>query len=354
MPKINFQLEEQPYTEADAEWDEFVVQHPHGSILQTTNWARLKGRFGWKAHRVWMKQDGKLVAGAQVLYRTTFMGLVGIGYIPHGPLVDWQDEEQTGVLFNQIDQAAYDHHAGMVKIEPRLWQDEAPNWPEICQQYDLITDTDSIQPLQTILVDLRPSPDDILANMKSKTRYNIRLSARKEVTVRQGTEKDIPAFIKLMQTTGQRDAFSLHMPDYYRAVYEMLAPSGQLALFIAEYETRPLAAIMVSKSGDTASYLFGASGNEERQRMAPYAVQWAAMQWAKENGCAWYDLWGIPPRPLEELEANFTQRSSGLWGVYRHKRGYGGLIKRTVGPADRVYNNLVYKLYKRKRGAGNQ
>ncbi len=186
--------------------------------------------------------------------------------------------------------------------------------------------------------------------MKSKTRYNIRLSTRKEVIVRQGTAKDIPAFIKLMQMTGQRDAFSLHMPDYYKAVYEMLAPSGQLVLFMAEYETRPLAAIMVSKSGNTASYLFGASSNEERQRMAPYAVQWVAMQWAKENGCSWYDLWGIPPRSLEELEANFTERSDGLWGVYRHKRGYGGLIKRTVGPADRVYNNLVYKLYKRKRG----
>lgn len=354
MPKLNFQLEERPYTAVDAEWDEFVAQHPHGSILQTTNWARLKGRFGWKAHRVWLKRDGKLVAGAQVLYRSAFMGLIGIGYVPHGPLVDWQDEEQIAVLLNQIDQAAYEHHAGMVKMEPRLWQDETPYWPEICQQNGFVTETDSIQPLQTILVDLRPSPDDILANMKSKTRYNIRLSTRKEVTVRQGTEKDIPAFIKLMQVTGQRDAFALHQPDYYRAVYEILAPSGQLALFLAEYEARPLAGILVSKSGDTASYLFGGSSNEERQRMAPYAVQWAAMQWAKENGCSWYDLWGIPPRSLEELEANFTKRSSGLWGVYRHKRGYGGLIKRTVGPADRVYNNLVYKLYKRKRGGGNR
>ena len=350
MPKINFQLEERPYTAADAEWDEFVAQHPHGSLLQTTNWARLKGRFGWKAHRVWLKRDGKLAAGAQILYRSAFMGLVSVGYIPHGPLVDWQDEGQTAVLLNQIDQAAYERRAGLVKMEPRLWQDETPWWPEMCGRYDLITDTDSIQPPQTILVDLRPSPDDILARMKAKTRYNIRLSARKEVTVRLGTAQDIPAFLQLMQITGQRDGFALHQPDYYRAAYEILAPAGQLALFVAEYGARPLAAIMVSRLGDTASYLYGASGNEERQRMPTYAVQWAAMQWAREQGCRWYDLWGIPDAPPAELEANFTERRDGLWGVYRHKRGYGGQIKRTVGPADRVYNNLVYKLYKRKRG----
>ncbi len=83
--------------------------------------------------------------------------------------------------------------------------------------------------------------------------------------------------------------------------------------------------------------------------MPNYAVQWAAIQWAKERGCDWYDLWGVPDAAEAELEANFTTRHDGLWGVYRFKRGFGGHLKRTVGANDLVYNNLVYKLYQRRR-----
>lgn len=84
--------------------------------------------------------------------------------------------------------------------------------------------------------------------------------------------------------------------------------------------------------------------------MPNYAVQWAAIQWAKEQGCSEYDLWGVPDYPEEELEANFMERYDGLWGVYRFKRGFGGQLKRTVGTADRVYNQMVYRLYQWRRG----
>lgn len=85
--------------------------------------------------------------------------------------------------------------------------------------------------------------------------------------------------------------------------------------------------------------------------MPNYAVQWAAIQWAKEQGCSVYDLWGVPDFPEEELEANFMERHDGLWGVYRFKRGFGGQLRRTVGTADRVYNQMVYRLYQWRRGS---
>lgn len=346
------EIGERPYNKEDAEWDEFVANHPHGSILQTTNWARLKNRFGWTSHRVWMRKDGELIAGAQVLYRSVAAGLVKMAYIPHGPMVDWDDAEQVAVLFNQIDQSAYDRGASILKMEPLLWQSEAMNakWQAICQKHNLLPNTDTIQPPNTVLIDLRPSPDEILANMKQKTRYNIRLAAKKEVTVRQGGLADIAAFNKLMRVTGERDQFGVHTPMYYHAAYEIFAPMGQCALFLAEFEERPLAGVMVFALGKTAAYLYGASSNEERQRMPTYAVQWAAMEWAKEQGCHWYDLWGVPDAPEEELEGNFSDRNDGLWGVYRFKRGFGGNIQRTIGATDRIYNNLVYKLYQWRRG----
>jgi lipid II:glycine glycyltransferase (peptidoglycan interpeptide bridge formation enzyme) len=345
-------LEERPYSADDAEWDAFVACHAQGSLLQTTGWARLKNRFGWTSHRVWLKRDGRIAAGAQILYKSAALGLVKMAYIPHGPLVDWEDEEQTAVLFNQIDLSVYERRAAIAKLEPLLWQgDISPErWQSICQQHNLRPNSDTIQPPQTILIDLRPSPEDILANMKQKTRYNIRLAAKKGITTRQGITADLPAFVQLMQLTGQRDSFGIHTPLYYQAAFEIFAEKGQVALWLAEFEERPLAAMMVFMHGRTAYYLYGASSNDERERMPNYAVQWAAMEWAKTRGCHWYDLWGIPDAPEEELEANFTNRHEGLWGVYRFKRGFGGQLKRTVGATDRVYNSLAYKLYQWRRG----
>ncbi|MCA9934214.1 MAG: peptidoglycan bridge formation glycyltransferase FemA/FemB family protein, partial [Anaerolineales bacterium] len=181
-----------------------------------------------------------------------------------------------------------------------------------------------------------------------KTRYNIRLAERKEITVRQGTATDLPAFAQLMRLTGERDGFGVHATDYYKRAYEVFAPDD-VALLLAEFEGRPLSAVMVFKNGPRAAYLYGASSNEERNRMPNYAVQWAAIQWAKERGCTSYDLWGIPDATPDELEAQFSERSDGLWGVYRFKRGFGGDIRRTVGAVDRIYNPRTYKLYQWRR-----
>lgn len=345
------QTKEQDYSESAAEWDAFVAAHPQGSILQTTNWARLKGRFGWTSERIWVRREGRLVAGAQVLFRGAALGMVRIGYIPHGPLVDWQDDEQVAVLLNQLDFAVYNQRAGLVKIEPLLWQSEMPpeQWQALGDRHGLVVAADTIQPPRTLVVDLRPDEEQILLNMKQKTRYNVRLAERKEVTVRQGAAADISIFNGLMAITGERDNFGVHEPRYYEAAYALFAPE-QAALFIAEYEGTPLAAIMVFAHGSRAAYLYGASSDEERQRMPAYALQWAAMRWAKARGCTEYDLWGVPDASEEELENHFTERSDGLWGVYRFKRGFGGELKRTVGAADRVYSRLLYRLYQWRRG----
>jgi lipid II:glycine glycyltransferase (peptidoglycan interpeptide bridge formation enzyme) len=267
-------------------------------------------------------------------------------------LVRWDDDEQVGVLLNQLDFSAYEHGAGLLKMEPLLWQDElGPGfWPALCQRHDCRYPSDNIQPPRTSVIDLRPSEDEILARMKQKTRYNIRLAEKKQVTTRCGGPQDLPLFNRLMLQTGQRDRFGIHQPEYYRAAFELFSPD-KVALVLAEYGDQPLAAVMAFAVGHRAAYLYGASSDEERQRMAPYAAQWAAIQWARQRGCLEYDLWGVPDLPEAELEAAFAERQEGLWGVYRFKRGFGGELRRTVGAADRVYNRLVYRLYQWRRGA---
>jgi len=202
----------------------------------------------------------------------------------------------------------------------------------------------SYKEIPVIMLTTEGSEDEILTRMKQKTRYNIRLSARKGIVVR--TSHDVERFHNLILLTGERETFGVHSQEYYRRAYEHFAPQGQCELFIAEYDGEPLAAVMVFAFGATAWYFYGASSNQHRNLMAPYAAQWEAMRWARSQGCREYDLWGVPDTDLETLEAEFTSHRDGLWGVYRFKRGFGGQLKRGIGVWDRVYNPIVYTIYR--------
>jgi len=182
-----------------------------------------------------------------------------------------------------------------------------------------------------------------LARMKQKCRYNVRLAEKREINVRPW--QDLDGFHRLMQITGGRDGFGVHSPEYYRRAYELFHPAGMAELLVAEYAGRPLAALMVFALGQRSYYLYGASSEEERNRMPAYLLQWRAMQWARQRGCQEYDLWGIPDFDEDHLEAGFETRADGLWGVYRFKRGFGGQVKRAAQALDRVYSPLLYRLF---------
>jgi lipid II:glycine glycyltransferase (peptidoglycan interpeptide bridge formation enzyme) len=168
---------------------------------------------------------------------------------------------------------------------------------------------------------------------------------KKGVTVR--AWDDVESLHKMMLVTGDRDRFGLHSLEYYRCAYELFHPTGMCELLVAEYEGRPLAALMVFARGRRAWYFYGASTDEERNRMPTYLLQWEAIKWAKARGCEEYDLWGVPDEDETTLEADFENRQDGLWGVYRFKRGFGGELKRAAQAMDRVHNPLLHWAYLR-------
>lgn len=311
-------------------------------VLQSRAWGQFKSRFGWTAERI---QHG--AAMAQVLFRRLPLGFT-VGYIPKGPGVDWRDTAALTALMEAIHATARQHRAVFLKVEPHLWQQTQPDLcvhvRQTLAQMGFL-EAATIQPQTTLLIDLTGSSADVLARMKQKTRYNIRLGPKKGVTVRQGTEADLPAFYQLTQVTATRNAFDVHSLAYYEAAYQLFEAS-QRALFIAAYEGDPLAAVMAFRQGREAYYFYGASSDAHRALMAPYAVQWAAIAWAIHHGCTQYDLWGIPDADVATLEAEFQNRHDGLWGVYRFKRGFGGLYVQSVGAFDYVYHRPLYHLYK--------
>ena len=322
-------------------WDERASARG-GHVLQSWAWGDLKAQFGWRVERLAV---GPICA--QVLYRSLPGGLGTIAYVPKGPLAETQDPTADGkslrAFLNALRPLAREQGAICLKIEPDLEDD--PELAGRLRSLGFRPSPQTIQPRRTILVDLDAEPDDLLKRMKSKTRYNIRLSGRKGVTVRAGDESDLPAFYRLMEVTAERDGFGIHSQAYYDTAHRLLVPPDYGRLLLAEHEGRLLAAIFTCAFGTTACYMYGASGNEGRKLMPNYLLQWEGMLWARERGYRVYDLWGVPDEDEELLEAEFTQRNDGMWGVYRFKRGFGGRLASTAGAWDLVYSPLRYRLY---------
>jgi peptidoglycan pentaglycine glycine transferase (the first glycine) len=324
-----------------AAWDEQVAATPGGHVLQSWAWGELKARFGWRVQRVAV--DGAL---AQVLFRSLPGGLGTIAYVPKGPLADYYDTRSFTALLDAIRPLARKERALCLKIEPDL--EAAQALAEQLRALGFRPSSQVIQPRRTILVDLTADREDLLGLMKQKTRYNVRLAARKGVTVRAGSEADLASFYDMMETTARRDGFGIHTRGYYEAAHQLFVEAGQGRFLLAEYEGQLLAGLVVLGVGGgcgTACYMYGASSDEHRNLMPTYLLQWEAMLWAKEHGYQEYDLWGVPDEDEATLEAGFTNRSDGLWGVYRFKRGFGGRLVRTTGAWDLVYAPLRYRLY---------
>lgn len=322
-----------------AVWNQFLEQYPHVHLLQMGDWGELKSAFGWSSKRI-IDADGEV--GAQILFRRLPFGFT-VAYMPKGPV-----GVPDGYSFwGEVDAVCKANRAIFLKIELDSWESRS-SFEQALEKlvrlyFPVKTSPHNIQPPRTILINIKESEEEILAAMKQKARYNIRLAEKKGVTVR--AWDDVAAFHEMMTVTGGRDGFSVHSKEYYQRAYELFHPKGMCELLVAEYEGTPLASLMVFAKGRRAWYVYGASNNEERNRMPTYLLQWEAIRWAKVRGCAEYDLWGVPDENEDTLEAQFESRHDGLWGVYRFKRGFGGQLKRASQALDRVYNPLLYWAY---------
>ncbi len=351
-------------------WNSLISKLPNPHFLQTYEWGEVKAKYGWSPlYAVW-DVDGKWkvetdpnlfsafhspVAAALILkrqiLRNGFVARLSILYSPKGPLLDWVNEPLRSRVLTDLQSFAKKQGAIFLKMDPDVVlgagvpasEDEVVDANGQLVMNELKRRgweyaSDQIQFKNTVMIDLNPTEEEMLARMKQKTRYNIRLAEKKGVAMRVGAKDNLLMLYKMYAETSVRDGFVIRDEGYYQTVWNLFMNLSEPTCepLIAEVNGEPVAAIFVFYFAGCAYYVYGMSSNAHREKMPTYLLQWEAMKRAKAKGCTVYDLWGAP---------DVFDESDSMWGVYRFKEGLGGKVVRTLGAWDYVPSPLWYKLY---------
>ncbi len=298
------------------DWNRFMEQNQAG-LLQSWQWGEFQELLGRKIWRIGANQLRGLLVEFPLPFKKNYL------YCPRGPIGRFS---QAGFLdfVSQVRQIAKQSQSIFLKIEP-----EADCRLPVS---DFQLSQKQIQPRQTIILDLKKTEEELLSQMRQKTRYNLRLAVRKGVEVEFSSQPSLlEEFITLQKQTAHRDNFRLYPDDYYRQLFKILSSEKMAELVLAKYQGRIIAVNFSAYFNQTAYYLYGASDYRYRQLMAPYLLQWQAIKRAKKAGYQFYDFWGI---------------DEDKWpGVTRFKRGFAGRELVYPGSYDLVFNRPWYGLY---------
>lgn len=326
----------------DDRWDTFLMETPEGHHVQTSLWGQLKEMLGWRALRFTIScQDGSIVGGAQMLIRRHPM-IGNIGILSKGPVLGIQDRSLSTLITKELLRITRACRIHLLVVQPP--EQNSPIIDELPYR-GFIPAAASITPTATTVLDLSRDIGDILANMKGKTRYNIRHGQRKGVTVRLGDEADLGAYYDLLTATSQRQKFSKYPREYYEKMWEVFQPHRYLNLFLAEFQGEVVSAQLAVTFGDTVlNKLSVWSGNHGKFRPNE-VLQWSVIEWAKTNGYRYYDFEGIEAEAAQAVVENRQLPESLHQSVSTFKLGFGGEIKFFPGAYIYISNQVLCWMY---------
>ena len=343
------------YDAGQENWNESIASLPGRHILQSWEWGESKRISGWQAsHKVWRDADDQTAAAALILTRAiSLKGIefpLRIMYIPRGPIIlNWENIPLRTKVLSDLNEIGKQQNVVFIKMDPEMelgrgvpgevGADEnswAQNLIGDLREDGWIPSPEQVQFRNTMLIDLQPELELLLANMKQKTRYNVRLAERRGVTVRPGNLGDLDLLFNMYAETSLRDGFTIRNADYYLSLWRDFITAGMAEPLLAEVDGEPVAGVMIFRFGGRAWYMFGMSREAHREKMPNYLLQWEAMVRAKQEGCVSYDLWGAP----DEFD-----KTDPLWGVFRFKAGLGAEVVRFIGAWDLPLNPFLYRTY---------
>jgi len=325
---------------------------PDGGFLQSEYWRKFQEAVGRKIYGLSeTDENGELIAHANIItHRLPVAG--DYFYVPRGPVVKISNFQFSifkplEKFLNDLFDLAQKNNIGWIRIEPN--SEEELNLIRESLPGGIIMKKSAVdvQPREILILDIAKSEEELLARMKQKTRYNIRLAEKRGVRVspvNSDQRSVMKKFLELVKITSKRDKITAHPENYYRKMFETI-PSEILKLYIAEYQGKTIVANLVLFFGKTATYLHGASDNIHRDVMAPHLLQWQAIKDAKISGYMKYDLGGVKTEKI----SNFKFKISNSWsGITKFKTGFAPETKSVQFPGcyDIVLNPVKYNLYR--------
>jgi lipid II:glycine glycyltransferase (peptidoglycan interpeptide bridge formation enzyme) len=313
------------------------------SFLQSGFWGAFKACFAYTSYAFRADLDRYGEKTILVLCRALVPG-VDFAYCPWSPELPEHvsDDNERVQLLTEIAMGlkkVLPKSVAFIRFDPPGYSSGKDSPPPVIGKPFVHASAD-IQPPDTVLLDISKNENEILEQMHSKCRYNIKLGGKKVVVSEEGLA-GIEVFYKLFRETALRDGISTHSIEYYSTLYNnaLTYKNGEnkINVYVARFEGDAIAAIITLFRGGTATYLYGASSNKNRNLMAPYALQWRAICDAKKAGCKVYDLFGIPPD---------DNPSHPMHGLYQFKTGFGGTIIHRPGSYDFPCNKFFYTLFR--------
>lgn len=318
-------------------WDSFVKTNAaDGGLLQCWGWGDFQKSLDNKVCRFAVVNGEGQFQAAILVVKHELPFEYNYLYCPRGPVIHILELQDLESLFAEIKKIAREDKSFMVRIDPP-WA--IGNEKRLLDLGFRKSDYE-VQPKCSLVINLNQSEQDLLAQMKQKTRYNIGLAQKKGIQVRISDEiADLEYFWQLIKQTAKRDGFHSHPKEHYKKMFEIFSKDKTLRLFLAEYNNKIIAANLVSFFGQYCSYLHGASADLYREVMAPYLLQWQAILEAKKLGYRYYDFGGVNGKTFynEKWE-----------GITRFKTGFAPevLAKEYIGSFELILNPVIFATYK--------
>ncbi len=291
--------------------------------MQSWEWGEARTAMGIKVIK--MESEGNI-------YQMTIHPIphtpYSIGYIPRSDM-------PTGNALMKFNEFGKKNNIIFIKIEPYIPYEEGSRLTT--NDYQLLKSPHPLFPEWTQTLALAPSEEELLKNMKPKTRYNIRLAEKKGVAVKEmSTDEGYEIFENLYFETCRRQGYRGHTHSYHRLLWNHLKDS-QSHVLIAFLDNTPLAAYELLLFKKRMYYLYGGSSLLHKNVMAPNLLMWEAIKLGKKYGAEVFDMWGsLPPGyPESHPWAGFT----------RFKEGYGTQFHHLMPSYDLVIHPLLYKIY---------
>ncbi len=294
-------------------------------FVQDWQWGEFQKALGKDVHRFVLENNGAVVVAGQAIVNT----LRGKKYLyfPYGPMAD--NPEHLREFLECL--PGFDSAFVFVRIEPQLPLGSAAG--------NLIKSTD-LSPHKTLILQLDKTEEDLFADMKPKTRYNIRIAGKKDLEIRRN--ENLEECAALIVATAKRAGIRALPADYYLKIFEFFGENAgknakriRAEFYSAWQNGDILAANLIIFYEDAAFYLFGGSSDKKKNLMAPYLLHWHAIHEAKSAGLKYYDFWGV------EEDENHPWH-----GFSRFKLGFGGRIEKYEGTYDYVFKKAWYNAYR--------